>query len=828
MLRYLFLFVFILLGSQAIGQNLTISGVVLSDSTGEPLEGVSVGIVGTNQHILTKADGKFSFTIRPDKEYNLAAKTLGYYQYSRRFEPGTAPSSLTIRLKPKPALVTSAAQINGKNRDHGMETLDPKNTALNPSLTGGLNTLLSPFIQSSNELSASYNVRGGNYDENLIYVNGIEIQRPQLARSGQQEGMNFVNPDLVGRLQFSNGGFGAKYGDKFSSVLDITYHVPDSFRAGINAGFMGGSVYLENVSANKKLSCIVGARYRTLSGLLSNTDTKGDYRPNYSDFQTSINYSFNSHWTLNYLGAFSRNVYNLVPQTRETSFGTIKEALLLKVYFDGQEKTDYASMTNGLSLTHWNTPHTLRIRFTGSQYWANEKEIVDVEGAYFLGQLDNDPGSKDFGKVAFNRGYGGFQSYGRNQLTAQVLSLQHTGYYQKNSDKPAIEWGVKVRNDRFNDKLYEWSMVDSAGISVPSRSDTVIYLESFTQSRNNLNFMRGEAFAEMKFEKDFTENIFTLIAGVRANYWDFNKELLISPRIQLSFKPDWNRDWLFRLSGGRYVQSPFYREMRQMDGSINQNIRAQQSWQAVLSGDRSFVAWDRNFRFVAEAWYKNYTYLIPYEVENVRIRYFGTNNAVGYAKGLDFRINGEFVQGLESWARLSFMSTKEDLLDDYYLNSNNDTIKPGYIRRPSDQRFSFSILFQDYLPRNPTYTVHLSLFLGGGLPIGPPDHYRYKDTFSIPPYRRVDIGFSKQFIGGKAKPIKNEGFLQQIEGLWVSLDVFNLLQIQNTISYTWIRDSYGRQYAVPNYLTNRQLNLKVTATFGKRIKPNPSATPGTP
>ena len=815
-MRFFLLSTLFLVSISSFAQNV-IRGKIVSDSTGLPLEGAQVSAIGSRIGSSTNADGNFTLILPADKEVTLSFSYIGFKSQTKRIDPNQSPGFLFIRLR-YTIRDHQGVDINGNgNRQNGINTIDPKIGKLNPMLTG-IRDILGAFIQTNNELSASYNVRGGNYDENLVYVNGIEVQRPQLARSGQQEGMSFINPDLVGRINFSNGGFESKYGDKLSSVLDITYRKPDSLRYGFSAGFMGGSAFFEDRSKNNKFSIIAGARYRTLSGLLSTLDVQGDYHPRYGDFQANLNYKLSKNWELSSLHTYAANVYSLVPQSRETSFGTIKEALLLRVYFAGQEYTNYGNSLQSLNAAYTSNSGKTRLRFGSSYYHALEKEIFDVEGAYFLDQLDNDPGSKDFGKVRYNRGYGGFQTYGRNQLEVKSTAVQHSGTYQNAANKPIFEWGIKMRQDQFKDQLYEWKRVDSAGFSLPLTTDSTVHLEEFIFAKNNITAYRAESFGQMRWDIDRLGNQFTMITGIRANYHSITHQTLISPRLILSFRPDWRKDWLFRLSGGHYTQPPFYRDMRTLNGSINLNIKAQQSWQVVLAGDRNFQAWGRNFKFVTEAWYKYLYDLIPYEIDNVRLRYYGTNNAVGFAKGLDFRVNGEFVPGLESWMRLSFMSTKEDILDDYYLDANGNKVFPGYIRRPSDQRMNLSILFQDYLPNNPTYTVHLNLFYGTRLPVGPPDYIRYKDTFSMPAYRRVDIGFSKQLIGGAAKPIKNSGFLQGFEGLWLSLDVFNLLQIQNTVSYTWIRDNNSAQYAVPNYLTNRQINLKLTGTLGRSRK----------
>ena len=820
-LSFLFFIISIFTFNTAFTQSkISISGKIIIDRN-TPLEGVYIiNTDGNNDFSISDKNGNYKITTTfKNQDIVLAYRLIGFETAYKTIYINSEETSysMDVRMASRSYGIDTVSISSTRIIKPSLIELQPRVINNLPSITGGVKELLMPFISGAmNELSSSYSVRGGNYDENLIYVNDIEVYRPQLVRSGQQEGMGFVNSDLISNIKFSNGGFSSKYGDKMSSVLDITYKRPDTTRLGFTAGFMGGSIFFEGIDKSKKLRILSGARYRTLSGLLSTLDTKGDYQPRFADFQNLISYVLSKNWELSLLSTASMNSYNVYPQSRETVFGTVKEALLLRVFFEGKELTEYQTLMNAFTAKYISTDGKTQHKFIASNYLATEKEHFDVEGAYFLGVLDNDLGSSNFGKVSFNRGYGGFQSYGRNQLNVTVSEMQWKMKHQKNADGIHWDFGASVRNDNLKDVLYEWKRVDSAGFSVPQSNDSTVHLEEFTSFKNNINSFRLTSYATASYDFDYLENIFTLEAGIRFNYWTFNQQFIPSPRFVLSMKPDWKEHYRFKVSGGVYAQPPFYREMRNFSGQINQNILAQKSYHFITGMDRYFMVKDREFKFSTEAYYKYLTSLIPYEIDNVRIRYYANNEAVGFAKGVEFRLNGQLVKDLESWVSLGFMSTKEDLLNDSYVDAKGVTIFPGYIRRPTDQRFNFAIQFQDYLPKFPSYKVHLNLFYGSRLPTGPPDYTRYKDTFTYPPYRRVDIGFSKEIIGGNAKELRNKSFLSSFDALTLQLDIFNLFQIQNTISYLWVRDSFDRQYAVPNYLTNRQINLKLIGKFGSK------------
>lgn len=723
-----------------------------------------------------------------------------------------------------------------------------------PTFTGNIEDIIKSYgmgVSSNNEMSASYNVRGGNFDENLIYVNDIEIYRPFLVRSGQQEGMSFVNSDLVQDIYFSSGGFEAKYGDKLSSVLDIKYKDPKETKATATASLMGGSVHFEGMSKNHLFTHLSGVRYRSNSYILSSLPTKGDYKPAFADVQTLLGYHITEKWKVSLLAHYSNNKFRFVPQTRESEFGTVNEALRLTVYYDGQEITQFETYMSAITSEH-KLSENVDVKFIASGFHSVETESFDVQGQYRLDELEKDLGSENFGDVAFTRGVGTFLNHARNKLDAWVYNFSHLGVYRYNENSE-LSWGVKYQGEQINDKLSEWEMLDSAGFSIPQIPSDEIVLNQLIKAKislasnramghiqNNWLFVKTDSI-RMNDSVFNSSSAFEMNIGARANYWDFSNQVVVSPRANFRYTPSWfytNKqdsirrvNIVLRFATGLYYQPPFYRELRDLKGNISYDIRAQRSIHFVLGGDYYFNMWDRTFKVTTEMYYKKLDYIIPYEVDNVRIRYYAKNSSKGYAAGWDFKVNGEFIKGIESWATLSFMRTYEDIKDDYYydyLNSDGEKIipgytlnntavdsiryEPGYIPRPTDQLVTFGVFFQDEMPMWPTFKVHLNALYGARLPYGPPDFNRYKDTLRTPPYRRVDIGFSKQFLTNKEK-LKPNSIWKHFDDIWLSLEVFNLLGINNTISYNWIKDVTGRTYAVPNYLTSRRINLKLVMKF---------------
>jgi hypothetical protein len=823
-------------------------GYVYGQITGEDNKGLSqvkiqVREVSEGKKLLittvSNNTGNYELTVPSNLPLIVTFSMLGYIhkntqivvkQYDRL--------NFDVRLEIEPTQLSTVTVNERLDRTLNVTHIDPKSADVIPSVSGNIEALIKsqPGVSSNNELSSQYTVRGGNYDENLVYVNDIEIFRPFLVRSGQQEGLSFVNSDLVSSISFSAGGFEAKYGDKMSSVLDIQYRRPTTFAGSVMMSLLGASIHLEGASKNNKFTWLTGLRQKSNQYLLKSMDTKGEYKPSFTDFQALMTYTFSPKLEVFFLGNYAQNIYRLIPQDRETSFGTINEALKLQVFFEGQEVDSYNNGTAAAGI-NWHPDKDINLKLNGSYFRSVESESYDILGQYWIGQIETDLSKPNFGDVLSTNGVGSFLNHSRDYLTADVFNIEQRGSVNKLHNQ--FQWGIKYQHEAINDRLNEWTMIDSVGYSLPYPpqkpgdipQNPDFTLSSSLKTEHQLTSNRYNGFIQNSYFLRTDSVKFWINAGIRSSYWDVNKEWLFSPRVIISYKPNWKNDITFRLSGGLYQQPPFYKELLDLQGQIHLNTPAQKSIHLLTGSDWQFKAWDRPFKFTTEIYYKFLDDLIPYEIDNVQIRYMSDQTAKGYAEGIDFKINGDFVEGLESWASLSFMKTEEDIKGDYYykrLNSDGvvivpgyttnavavDSIKiePGYIPRPTDQRINFSLFFQDYFPNNPTYKVHLSLFYGSSLPFGPPDSPKYLQTLRIPPYRRVDIGFSKQIIGEDAtyKPKRGLSF---IKSLWVSAEVFNLFQISNTISYIWIKDINNRQYAIPNYLTPREINFKLIAKF---------------
>ncbi len=799
-----FTILFFLLLSQIVsfGQsnNATLKGVI-SDQNGVPIDMVNVVLkeyptLGTT----TNANGEFLLRIPARKQLTVIFSSLGYQTFQDSVFANREETIIKQIEMPEMNLELAEIIVKEQRRNGGsIVSLDPKIINSISSASGGIEAGLKtlPGVASNNELSSQYTVRGGNFDENLVYVNDVEVYRPFLIRAGQQEGLSFVNSDMVSTIDFSAGGFNAKYGDKMSSVLDIKYRKPSDFKGSASISMLGATAHFEDVTLNGKLSHISGLRYKTNRYMLGSLDEQGEYDPRFLDFQTYITYQFNEKFDLSFLGNVAQNQYNFIPQTRETTFGTWQNPLNTRIYFDGQEQDDFKTYLGAVTANYHPNPN-LNLKFIASAYHAKENETYDIQGQYYLNQLERNMGSEEFGDSSLNLGVGTFINHARNSLDATVFSFSHKGAY--NSEKHLLNWGIKFQHEKINDELNEWIYRDSAGYSIPY-SDSEVNLFYTLNARNKISSNRITGYIQDTWSVPINSGDLYLTGGARFNYWDFNDELLISPRATLSYFPEWEKKMSFRLSAGMYHQSPFFKELKKSDGYINYNSKAQRSFQLVGGTDLLFTAWDRPFRFTSEAYYKHMNRLIPYQVDNVRIRYLAEEEATGYAAGVDFKINGEFVSGLQSWASLSFLQTEEDIKGDGH----------GMIPRPTDQWMNFSMFFQDYLPGNPTYKMQLSGFYGARLPTGPPNGERYQDVFRMPPYRRIDLGFSKVFISSANR--SNSPFFRHITDMWLSLEVFNILNINNTISYFWVSSIYGDQYAVPNYLTSRKFNLKLTLKF---------------
>jgi len=817
-LRFLFLsFVLILVINICIAQNIiNLNGRVLN-STGQAVELAHVQNTRLNTGVITDKNGNYSISINTQDISIIQVSCVGYATQEIRINPkniGIQPFNIILQVSISD--IGEVSVIGEISPESNLIKIEAKNIGLMPDLSGSIESLIKtmPGVTTHSELSSQYSVRGGNFDENLVYVNDIEIYRPFLIRSGQQEGLSFLNSDMVSSIQFSAGGFESRFGDKMSSVLDIRYNKPVDFSGDLSLSLLGGSVHAEDISKNGKFTYNMGFRYKTSQYLINTLQTQGDYNPEFYDFQTYFTYKINNHFDIDFLGNYSLNNYQFVPQSRETQFGTISNTLSLKIYYDGNEIDRFETYLGAFTANyHPNDRLSMRLIFSG--FNTSEEETYDIQGQYYLNELDRTIGSETYGDSIMNIGIGTFLNHARNYLDAQVYSISFSGGYYLPKNK--IRWGLKYNAEIIDDYVSQWKMIDSAGFSLPHTGEGIELYET-ARAQNFLSSNRFTAFIQNTYDSKLKNNSEIFINyGVRAHYWDYNQEFFITPRLSLSYKPIWKRDMIFRFSSGMYYQSAFIKEMKNISGTINPTIKSQKSIHFVLGNDYNFKAWNRPFKFTTEVYYKYFFDLIPYKVDNVQTTYLGENKAKGYAYGLDMKINGEFVKGIESWASLSIMQTKENIEDDSYINSQNEVIYPGYYPRPTDQLVNFSLFFQDYLPRNPSYRMLLSLHYGSRLPFSSPDPDRYDQIFRMKPYRRVDIGFSKVIIS-EDKIFKKGNPLNHIKNLWLSFEVFNLLDIDNTISYMWIKtvenqSGLASQYAVPNYLTSRRFNLKLTARF---------------
>ncbi|WP_167607363.1 TonB-dependent receptor [Maribellus sediminis] len=802
MKQFYILIILLLTATLSFGQssNATLKGV-LKDSKGVPIDMVNVVLkefptLGTT----TNAKGEFSLRIPAKKQLTVVYSLLGYKTFQDSVFAKAEETIIKNIEMPEQNLELAEIVVREQRRNGGsLTSLDPKIVTAIPNASGALETMLKtlPGVSSNNELSSQYTVRGGNFDENMVYVNDVEVYRPFLIRSGQQEGLSFINSDMVSTIDFSAGGFNAKYGDKMSSVLDIKYRKPSDFRGSATMSLLGATAHFEDVGLKGKLSHITGIRYKTSKYILGSLDETGEYDPKFLDIQTYISFQLSEKFDISFLGNIAQNQYKFIPEDRVTSFGTWQNPLNTKIYFEGQEVDDFKTYLGALTL-NYHPNRNLNLKFIGSAYHTKEEETYDILGQYYLNQLERNLGSDEFGDSTLNLGVGSFLNHARNYLTANVFSFYHKGAY--NSDKHLLNWGIKFQHEEIEDQLNEWIYRDSAGYSIPY-SDTQVLLYYSINTKNRISSNRISGYIQDTWSFPLSSGDLYLNGGIRFNYWDFNDELLVSPRATLTYFPEWEKKMSFRLSAGMYHQSPFFKEIKNSDGSINYNAKAQRSMQVVGGSDLLFQAWGRPFRFTSEAYYKHMSRLIPYQIDNVRIRYLGEQEATGYATGIDMKVNGEFVSGLQSWASLSFLQTEENIKGDGH----------GNIPRPTDQTVNFSLFFQDYFPGNPTYRMQLSAFYGSRLPTGPPNGERYQDVFRMPAYRRIDLGFSKVFIS--PANTSNAWLLKDLTDLWLSLEVFNLLDINNTISYFWVSSIYGDQFAVPNYLTGRKINLKLTVKF---------------
>lgn len=815
-MRILYSFIFILFISvHAQAQKKSIVTGTIKDEESRLMPLVTISLDGSN--VVTQSDEQGNYRLiipYSDTTVTIQFVYIGYETIKRKVNISSNKiNQVDLQFNRKNILIKEVIVLSQEERNSTITKIDAKLISNLPSGSGNFEAILKtlPGVRSNNELSSQYNVRGGNFDENLVYVNDVEIYRPFLVRSGQQEGLTFINSDMVSSVKFSAGGFDAKYGDKLSSVLDIKYKKPKNFGGSVAAGLLGSSVNIEGTNKNRRLSYLFGVRQKSTRYVLGTLDVDGDYQPSFYDIQTYLSYDLNTDWELSFLGNLNINNYIVVPQSRETTFGSFNEVLRLSIDFQGEERDKYQSMMGALTASY-HPNNNLNLKFISSRFVTDERETFDIEGRYVFDEIENDFGKETFGQVKANRGVGGFLNHARNFLQASVQSFEHKGEYQ-NDDK-YWNWGVKYQREIIDDRLSEWTLIDSADYAVPNIDNSIV-LQDVVKAKINLSSNRINGFIQHTLPLTKKQDV-RLVIGARATYWDYTKEFNASPRATLSYQPNWEKDWVFRASVGSYYQPPFYRELRNFDGRISNNAASQNSIHYVLAADHQFLAFGgRKFRLISEVYHKQMSNVIPYEIDNVRIRYYANEKADAYTTGLDLKVNGEFVKDLESWFSVSILQSKENLKNDFYFlqdQNGNDSAKifPGYIPRPTDQRVNFSIFFQDKLSKDPSVKVHLNIVFGSRLPFGPPDFNRYKDTLRMPPYWRADIGFSKEWIGVK---MGGKSKIGPFKSLVFYAEVFNLFKRSNTISYLWIRDVRAQQYAVPNYLTSRQINLRLMGRF---------------
>jgi len=790
----------------------------VKDSDNNSIENVSVkfGSTGTT----TNSSGFYQIRIPLNTNISLEFSHVGFKSLTKEF---FTKKRNIIRFSPVLILeneVLEEVVIKNETKDaQGITTFKAKDIERIPGANSGIETLLMtmPGVSNNNELSTQYNVRGGNFDENLVYVNGIEIYRPFLVRSGQQEGLSFVNSTMVQNINFSAGGFQAKYGDKLSSVLDITYRKPTEFSATVKASLLGSSITVEDVFLDNALTAIVGVRYRDNSLFVNSKQIETNFKPRFTDVQTFLTYKKNEKLSLNFLGNFSLNTYDYQPVTRRTRFGTVSDPLELIVFYDGQEKDTYLTAFGALS-ANYQVNDNLELTSTLSAFNTQEEEYFDIAASYNLGEVDSNIGSETFGDVTFSEGIGSQLNHSRNDLDALITNVQVKGTYKKNESQ--IDFGIKYQIEDIKDRIREWEIIDSVGFSVRPLNLGFINdqpynpysgpIEPFQNIRaeNKLSIKRLSGFFQYSKKGFIGDHKVWWNLGLRGHLWSVNanqnnstSQFILSPRAQFAIKPNWDKDMLFRVSGGVYAQPPFYKELRNFKGEIIPNIKAQKSIHMVLGNDYSFTMWDRPFKLTTELYFKNLSNINPYSVDNVRIRYQANNNAKGYATGIDVRLNGEFVPGNESWVSLGILKTEE--------NINNR----GYIARPSDQRFKLGILFQDYVPNLPDLKAYLNLVYNSGVPGGAPsyaDPYNFQNR--LRDYRRADLGVL--YIFTDAKKRFSSGFLSKFKEFTAGLELFNMFDIQNSITNTWVRDAATKnQFGVPNYLSGRILNLRIGMKF---------------
>jgi CarboxypepD_reg-like domain/TonB-dependent Receptor Plug Domain len=833
--KQILLFVFLLLFSTCLlaqKKFAYVSGKVL-DENENPKANVNVSILGKLSGIATNDSGLFRLKVGADKALALQFSFSGYKTAQQNFLLSeNEEETVTIRLEPGATELENVIVTDQRPRNSaGLIQINPKYALNIPGPNVSVENLIKILVGSNNELTSQYNVRGGSYDENLIYVNDFEIFRPYLVRNGQQEGLSFINPQMVRNINFYAGGFPSKYGDKMSSVLDIQYNRPRKFGGSAYVSILEQGFHVEGTDSKNKLSYLIGARNRSNKNLLSRQETQGNYVQSSGDLQALINYRFNDKWQAEMLGNISQTKFNLIPESAQfdaSVFSPLFTANLnLKVDFEGQEKDEYKTNMIGVSTTY-QPIKKLKLKWLASRFQNKEQESLDIIGAYLFGERDFDKSSPTFGLIVNPLGAGIYQTFARNRLNIQNLNLSHIGTLDRG--KHFIQWGTGIDKTTISDVLNEWEYQDSAGYSLPY-SPNLLQLNKVLKSKADLDITKISGYVQDNMVLGDTSHSFTLQAGIRYNYNSLNKELLISPRVGASWKPNGGRNIVFRVAAGAYHQPPFYRELRRYNGTVNKDLKAQRSWQASGGFDYIFKGWGRPMRWTTELYYKNMTRVVPYDIDNVRLRYFGENSAKAYAVGFETRLFGEIVKDAESWISFGIMNTKEDIKNDFYYRYKNaagefitaksddqvavDSVRNevGYVRRPTDRLLTLGMFFQDYLSTNKNMKVYLNGIYGSNLPYNIPNNVKYRNALFIEPYIRIDIGFSALLLDSDRSNRRSHGPFRNFDNIWASLEVFNLIDRRNTISYLLIKDFANNTFTLPNRLTPRLVNFKIVAKW---------------
>lgn len=772
------------------------------DAEEQPIEFATVRIAGTAVGATTGLDGSYSLSVAESDTIEIIFTCIGYKEHKQKLISPSGNVNVNAKLFKTTRELEAIEVTEYKKQTGGMQTLDAGQLKVGPNASGnaveGLLTTIAG-VSSKDEMSSQYSVRGGSYDENSVYINGIEVYRPQLISSGQQEGLSIINPSLVGSIEFSTGGFSAEYGDKMSSVLDITYRQPESFEGNVAASLMGAEAAIGQSTG--KFSQLHGIRYKRNTTLLSSLETKGEYDPSFFDYQTNLRLKLNDQWNISFLGNIAMNNYKFTPKTRSTSFGTSQNVKEFTVYFDGKERDRFETYFGALEL-NYDINKSTGFTLLASGFLTNELVAYDISGEYWLDEAGTNDGENSVGGEI---GVGKYLEHSRNRFQAGVFTLGLKGHTSLNRHN--LQYGLEYRNQQIYDRTSEWELRDSAGYSLPNIDNKLEMIYNLT-SKHDLTTNKLSWYAQDTYRLMVNAGLFTFNGGLRMSYWDFNNEFLISPRISIGYIPEFNNSLSFRLSGGLYYQSPFYKEFRETKtdengnsyAELNRDIKSQRSIQLILGGDYTFRALDRPFKITAEAYYKKLDDIIPYELDNLKIVYSGRNEADGFIAGIDFKFFGQFVPGTDSWFSFSLMKTQENL----------NGVK---VPRPTDQRYSFGVFFNDYFPKFPKLKFSLKGIISDGFPMTPPQVSRDVSYFRAPAYKRLDIGFQYQLVGGEKDGVRPYNFWRHFKSIWIGVDVFNLFDFSNVSSYYWVTDVNNIQYAVPNYLTRRQFNVNLSVAF---------------